>query len=273
HLTKIHWHHFLVASIIIFCVLFLLTLYWFVFLSNFFQIKNIEIRGLDNVKKIEQDVDNYFIHKNQKFVPPWLEQILTRYLQINIGHNNMLFFSNKELAATLMNKYPEFALVTSKLNVQHNNLVINVVPREISYLVCRKENECFFMDKEGILFREAPQTSGSLINTIFIQNFTPTLGASLFTPDDLTILNNIFLAANKENSPLSVKLIELESPRASTIKIISNNDWYLLINFNSDLDNIVQILNGLFSGELKNKEAQLKYIDCRYLPRVYYYLK
>jgi len=273
HLTKVHWRRFLITSIIFLSFIIIIGLYWFIFLSNFFQLKNTTITGIENYEHVQTDIDNYFANKNQKFVPLWLDKLLSQYLQQPIGHKNILLLSTKELSTSLMTKYPEFAKAELKLDIKHSDLSVNITYRDISFLLCRTASECYFLDNNGVLFAQAPQTSGSLIRTIFINDLAPDLGQTIFKPSDLKILTEIFDNSNQENSPLQIKFIELENKNATTIKIMSTSNWYLLVNFTSDLDNVFKIVKELLATELKNKITQLQYIDCRYLPRVFYYLK
>jgi len=270
HLTKVHWRRFLITSIIFLSFIIIIGLYWFIFLSNFFQLKNTTITGIENYEHVQTDIDNYFTNKNQKFVPLWLEKLLSQYLKQSIGHKNILLLSTKELSASLITKYPEFAKVEPKLDIRHSNLLVAIAYRDISFLLCRTVSECYFLDNNGVLFAQAPQTSGSLIRAIFINDLTPTLGQTIFKPSDLKILTEIFNNSNQENSPLQIKFIELENKSATTIKIMTTSNWYLLINFTSDLNNVFKIVKELSATELKNKIKQLQYIDCRYLPRVFY---
>jgi hypothetical protein len=57
------------------------------------------------------------------------------------------------------------------------------------------------------------------------------------------------------------------------VNILTSEGWYLKINFNSNVPEILQIVQKLEEGELNKKTQSLSYIDCRYLPKVYYKLK
>ena len=78
-LTKIYWQRIKLLFIIILCFLLAVTLYWLIFLSDFFQIKKITINGVDNPETIELDMKTYFYTKNQKFVPAFIYKFLPRY--------------------------------------------------------------------------------------------------------------------------------------------------------------------------------------------------
>ena len=266
-LTKIYWHRVRLLLIIIFCFLLAVTFYWLIFLSDFFQIKKININGADNPESIELDIKTYFYSKNQKFVPAFIYKILPRYKD---NQENLLLFSSTDCSQYLLNKYPEIEKLSTKLDIKNGYLTINITSREISFLLCT-DVECYLLDNNGVIFGEAPETSGSLIRKIIIHQPSPiTVGTEIFPQSDLGILRSLFELSEKDGSPFKINTLELEKAKSSTIKIVTNEGWYLLIDFNSDFSEIFKIIQKLKEGELHNKTQKLQYIDCRYLPRVYY---
>jgi len=266
-LTKIYWQRIKLLFIIILCFLLAVTLYWLIFLSDFFQIKKITINGVDNPETIELDMKTYFYTKNQKFVPAFIYKFLPRYKD---NQKNLLLFSSTDCSQYLLNKYPEIEKLSTKLDIKNGYLTINIASREISFLLCT-DVECYLLDNNGVVFGEAPETSGSLIRKIIIhQPSSIPIGTEIFPQADLDILRSLFELSEKDGSPFKINALELEKAKFSTIKIVTNENWYLLLNFNSDFPEVFQIIQKLIDGELKNKTQKLQYIDCRYLPRVYY---
>jgi len=266
-LTKIYWQRIKLLFIIILCFLLAVTLYWLIFLSDFFQIKKIVINGVDNPETIELDMKTYFYTKNQKFVPAFIYKFLPRYKD---SQKNLLLFSSTDCSQYLLNKYPEIEKLSTKLDIKNGYLTINIASREISFLLCT-DVECYLLDNNGVVFGEAPEASGSLIRKIIIhQPSSIPIGTEIFPQADLDILRSLFELSEKDGSPFKINALELEKAKFSTIKIVTNENWYLLLNFNSDFPEVFQIIQKLIDGELKNKTQKLQYIDCRYLPRVYY---
>jgi len=269
-LTKIYWHRIELLSIITFCFLLAVALYWLIFLSDFFQIKKININGANNSEVLQLEIKNYFYSKNQKFVPAILYNILPRYKN---NQKNLLLFSSSDLSRCLMQKHSEIEKVDAKLGIKEGYLTINITSREISFLLCT-DVECYLLDNNGVVFGEAPETSGNLIRKIIIHQSSPiAIGTEIFSQSDLAVVHSFFELSEKDNSPFSINNVELNKDQLSTIKIVTNEGWYLLIDFNSDLSEVFKIIQKLKEGELNNKIQKLKYIDCRYLPRVYYALK
>jgi len=269
-LTKIYWHKVKLLFIIIFCFLLAVTFYWLIFLSDFFQIKKININGVDNPEAIELDMKTYFYTKNQKFVPAFIYKILPRYKD---SKKNLLLFSSTDCSQYLLSKYPEIKKLSTKLDIKNGYLTINITSREISFLLCT-DAECYLLDNNGVVFGEAPETSGNLIRKIIIHQPSPiAMGTEMFPQSDLDILHSLFELSEKDGSPFKISTLELEKAKSSTIKIVTSEGWYLLLDFNSDFSEVFKIIQKLKEGELHNKTQKLQYIDCRYLPRVYYALK
>lgn len=270
HLAKLYFKRVKLLLIIVFFSILIILLYWFIFLSDFFQIKKIIINGIDKPEVIELDINNYLANKNHKFVPLFIYKIFPRYQN---NQKNLLLFSASDYSQHLLNKYPEIEKLSSKLDIKNGYLTIDLTLREISFLLCT-DNDCYLLDKTGVVFAEAPQTSGNLIRRIIIHQNNPfSLGTRVFAQADLDILNSLFEMSARDNSPFKINALEIEKTKFSTIKIVTTDNWYLLVNFDSDFAKIFQIIKKLLDGELKNKTTKLEYIDCRYLPRVYYLLK
>ncbi|MGC8651447.1 MAG: cell division protein FtsQ/DivIB [Minisyncoccia bacterium] len=269
-LTRRYWHKIKVLFIIIFCLVLLFALYWWVFLSSFFQIRSISITGVDNSQVMQNSLNIFFQENNQKWVPTFIYQI---YPQAKNNERNFLLFTSSQLSRFLLDKYPSISEVESHLDIRKGNLTLQITPREVAFLLC-SEVKCYYLDKNGIVFGQAPESSGSLIQTIIIhQNIPFDLKTEVFSQKDLTFLASLFDLTNQTTSPLKIKDIELDQLQTSSINILTSEGWYLKINFNSNMPEILEIIQKLKEGELKNKTQLLNYIDCRYLPKVYYKFK
>lgn len=268
---KVLLHRLKILTIILLIITVLVALYWTIFLSNFFQIKEIKSKNdVDIFPSVENDIRNFLIQKNNKFVPQFINKLFPQYQNHKY---NILLLSQKELTSYLKNKYHEIYSIHFDLDLKSNILFVDIKTREIAFLVCGNK-ECFFSDLDGILFLKAPQISGTLINTIYL-NTDLYLGQQIFTFQEMNILNKIF-AINNNSFIFKIKNIQMSSPQATTIILNTINGWQLLINFNSDLNWINEILKQLFEDELHslvNKQNNILYIDVRDLPQIRYKLR
>jgi hypothetical protein len=269
---KLFLHRLKIISLIALVIAFLIATYWFIFFSDFFQIK--EIKTINDVSiflQVEKDIRVFLSNKNKKFVPNFLYKLLPQYSN---KQYNVLLLSQKELISYLKNKYPEISTINFKLDLKNNVLLLDIKMRDISFLICY-EQKCYFADKEGILFSEAPQISGSLINTIYFKNDDFKLGQQIFTQDEMKMFNNIFLVNSKDYYVFKVKSIEMDNPQSANIVINTTNGWQLLMNFNSDLDLVNTVIQNLFAdilSGLKDKQNKIQYIDVRDYPQIRYLL-
>lgn len=266
-LTKIYWQKVRSLLVIMACVIFIFAVYWLVFLSDFFQIKKINVNGIDNQETVLADIKAYFYAKNQKFVPAFVYQI---FPQCQDNQANLLLFSSADCSRYLLNKYPEIEKVESKIDIRKSYLAVNLTLREVSFLFCH-DIQCYLLDANGVVFGKAPETFGTLIRKIIIhQPSQIVIGAEIFPKADLDILSSFFDLSAKDGSPFSINAVELEKTKSSTIEIATTENWSLRVNFDSNFAEVMKIVKNLKEKELKNKTNELDYIDCRYLPRVYY---
>jgi cell division septal protein FtsQ len=112
-------------------------------LSPLFKIKTVEIYG---AKKINPEE-----------------------IRANIEYKNILFVTVGGLKENLMKKFPEISRLEIEKIVLKKIIKITLTEREELGIVCKageKDKEeiiknCFYIDKEGVIFKNAPQTSGS----------------------------------------------------------------------------------------------------------------
>lgn len=268
---RLYWHKIKIFLLFLGSLILVTSLYWWIFLSDFFQIKNIIILGGENEKELEEALNAYFYQKNQKWVPASLWQL---FPTVKNNYRNLLLFSSNESSTYLMQKFPILDHLDFHLDLKSGDLTVQVFPRQVAFIVCLDNKKCYYLDKNGMIFSEAPETSGSLINTIWLhQTSALEIKTQLFSPQNIAFLQSLFDFSQRPDSPFKIKIIELNQQQTSTLNILTNENWYLKINFDSNLPQIVQIIQKLKEGELKNKTSLLSYIDCRFLPKVYYKMK
>jgi cell division septal protein FtsQ len=75
-----------------------------------------------------------------------------------IPRTNTLFFSKRNLEKTLRTEFPSIALVTLTLD-HEKKLHVTLQEKDMFGVWCSVEGNCFFIDREGVLFRESPHFS------------------------------------------------------------------------------------------------------------------
>ncbi len=255
-------HRTLKNKITVLFLLFLTILVGFVFLARWQKVNiiNIQISGnkIIDTKMIEQ------IAKDK----------LTGYYLWVIPKTNFLLYPKKEIEKELTDKFKRLKDIT--LNIKDlKTLEINLSEREALYTWCGAmppestgddKQKCFFVDKDGFIFDEAPYFSGEVYfkfygdiekNFTKLISFKETLEKMDLKPVALQVL---------ENDDIKISL-SMGGKRISYPEIIFKTDS----NFQKLTENLQAALNTEpLQSNFKNKYSSLLYIDLRFGNKVYY---
>jgi len=248
--------------LIIFLVLILLGgLSYLIVYSPVFKIKQIKISGVErfNESQIIFQLKNFVINQSgfNKF----------------LGSDNILSWMNGMVG--LEQKYPIFENLAIKKSLLKRTIEITVKERERFGAWCMgsvasSTPQCFWFDKNGLVFDEAPYTEGFLINKVNDLSGRILKTGDLVLPDNLfqnfikiySVLDKVGLKTNN----LLLENIELQE------MILEASGSYPKIYFSLRNDPNFSI-SGLNSLKQDPGLAKLLYIDLRTENRVYYKLK
>lgn len=198
---------------------------------------------------------------------------------------NILFYPKNSIKRDLFNQFKRLNNIA--LSIKNNKLLeISLTERTALYTWCGNtidlvvgvpsDKKCYFMDKDGFIFDEAPYFSGEVyfkfyglasIGTYFSENnfkqliyFKDTLVAMKFKPFSLSI---------EDNGNIKIFLSNLNK---TTI------EPYLILKVDSDFQNVAENLEAAMSTEplqsnFKNKYSSLQYIDLRFGNKIVYKFK
>ncbi len=129
--------------------------------------------------------------------------------------------------------------------------------------------KCFFADSAGLIFREAPEISGTAWPTFFGQI------DQNFGPGSQAIASSTIQFAGQLKKQL--REISIDSPGfvigasgSQDLTVFTNEGWMIYFNVSRSSQSQVKVLRALLNGGIKDKRASLKYIDLRLANRVYY---
>lgn len=263
----------------IFFILFVIVFsYWFVFVSPFFQIKAISIEGYHSSFSLW--VDLYLQQNNTRFAPFWVYAFFPK----NLGNNKSMFsFYYSDLEKSILKNNSKLESIETDLNWKTGHLVLKIKQREIDFLWCLQkssvfsgnEEECYYLDKNGIIFEKALETSGSFFDKIVIlETKKRFLGTQVINPEHLLKLEQAFTLSAQEDIPFSIDYLEIKDESFSEIRIITQEGFYISYNINNDFKQMLRVISELKKETLKDNFIRLEYIDCKYYPsKVYYRLK
>jgi len=262
--SRIYWLRIKIFFIILFIISFLSLLYWFIFLSPYFQIKKIIIEGFNESfsKKIELILEQ----NNRRFTPFLIYEIFPQYLENNKSYAT--FFSS-DLESLLLKQYPKIEKIDVRPDIRKATLTVNIQQRTIDFLWCIKD-DCYYIDKNGVIFEKAPEIQGSFLKKIVVlETKKGFLGDKVISPEKLEKLDKIFILADDKESPISIDFLEIKEENFSSVKIVVNEGFHILYSLTDDFSEVLKIVTEIKKQKLKDDFSNLKYIDCRYLPKIY----
>ena len=137
---------------------------------------------------------------------------------------------------------------------------------------CQPDN-CYYFDKYGIIFKEAPISEGSLI--LKIKDFEK---KSVFIGDKILDDNNLkfILSFNEQTEKANLfKITEFKIKPASNIDLeaVVDGKWSIYLDPAQNPEREASNLFIVVNETLKNKLDNLAYIDLRIPSRIFYKLK
>jgi len=253
-----------IKVILFFITFFILSgamIYW-LFFSSFFAIKNIEI-------KIEE---SKYYNKEEIF----------KIIQKNLNKNIILINLDK-IKKDILGRYPEIRNVEIYKKYS-NNIIIKIEKREISAIWCKmidevnnqqatnteelkiikKIKECFYLDKDGTIFRQSPLVKGSLILNIYdSKKQEANIRDKIISQEIIVFILNL-----KKELEKNIDYMEIISIEDVRVKLLGSYQIYF--NPAYSLDDQINALNLVLEQEIKNDYISLEYIDLRTEGRVYY---
>jgi len=287
---RVFWFRLQLLFIVFFIIFLLGFIYWVLFISSHFQIQEILIEGYN--PSLATKIDLYLQQKNTRFVPFLAYAIFPKYLRSN---KSILTFYYSDLEKSFLKDYPDIEKINISLDFKTKALVLQIKQREIDFLWCLNQEltqalddesdlsyfenqdyinefeDCYYMDKYGIIFEQAPKTQGSFLDKIVIfETKKRALGSRAISQEKLEKLNQAFILSKEEESPVTINYLGIKTENSSEIKLFTNEGFYIFFNLNDDFSELLRIVTGIKDQQLKGTFLNLQYIDYRYPPKVYY---
>lgn len=219
-------------GIVLLVIILIILFVYFLFFHSFFQIKNIEVSGNNKVK--------------------------TEQINNLIEKKNIFLFNKNETRKRILNNFSEIVEVDIKRNLPVT-IKIEIEERKPVALIC--QNNCFFIDKEGIIFEKAEN-----IEILKIKNLTLNqelkLGEPALAKEQLEKILKI--ASNMEQN-LAIKIDFIELVSEKRLNIYTLEAWQVYFNLEDDIDWQLVELKTILEKEISLEEREkLEYIDLRF---------
>lgn len=276
---KKHRRRILQRKIALFLIgffLFFLSLIY-IFSLSAFNINSIEITG----NKIIDTEDIKEIAQNQ---------ITGKYLYF-LPKTNLFFYPKSNIKSELQNKFKRLKDINIAIQNQ-KVLVISMTEREALYTWCgevlpelnESGEKCYFLDRDGYIFDEAPYFSGEVYFKFYgpvdaVNKTTDgTFYGSYFSPDNF----QKFIIFKKELEIMNLKPVRLLTTFDGEVMVFLSkgvtSNPKIIFKADADFQKVAENLQAALVTEplqsnFKNKYSSLEYIDLRFGNKVYFKFK
>lgn len=242
------------AIIVLFCGVSLL-LRWLIW-SNWFQIKEFEVDGLQRLNR--QDVIQFVTY--QTLEDGWWHKFL--------GPEHILIWPSKKvwLQPYLLPLAKEIDMTR---DFSARKIIINVQEFKPIGIWCRTAEtgeQCAWFDAGGTILDHAPTAEGNLIPVVWSDSSQPlAIGRPIFdSPDKIKNLLSIFNVLDQ--AQLSVREMRLGEQNLEEMDVSLNNgpELYFSLRFPADTD--LGVINDL----MQKNWQKFSYVDFRIQNRAYY---
>jgi cell division septal protein FtsQ len=257
-------------------LLFLILFAFCIYLGNtpFLRITDVVIRG-NRMSKTDSLISS-------------VKQKLDGRYALVIPRDNILFYPKTEIVQLIRRSDPSLAKVTAEVNLDRQ-LIIDVVERTPDFLWCNTLDEnnkhCYFMDKNGVVFMEAPQFSDNVFIEIVGRTKDDPLGKMTIPKMEFSSLYKfVKVIPNliKGTSLSGYSIYKITSLGVGDYNIFfrsnsgsSSQNWHLVVNLRGQVASTLANFSTVIDSEVFKKDAtdskrKLDYIDLRFGNKIFY---
>ncbi len=241
----------------------------FIFLTRaeFLQVKNFKVLGAETVttENIKNTAFNFILGNRFLFIPK----------------SNIIFLNKEKLTNLLLSKFTRLKKVEIDKHFFNKSINIKVIERKAKFKWCTKENQCFFMTKDGLVFEKILRIASSTKIASNRQNLDTLiifkgllkgnpLMKNFATPEEMQSylkLVEIFKKVGFKVSSINIKFSDKAIAKTNVGDIIFNPKE---TNLSLVTENTILLINKIKN---KNPSAQFDYIDARFGNKFYYKLR
>jgi hypothetical protein len=199
-----------------------------------------------------------------------------------LSYKNIFSATEDKIKNDLLKKFPQILELEVSRDMAKRRIEIKIKEREEFGIICRAEKikqenieidqtkNCFYIDKNGVIFKDAPQTSGSLVTLIKdYSNRDYKLGEKIF---EEKIMNFISETKDFLSSEVDLKVVDFDilSFPPDDLRVVIDEGWYILFNLQKEARAQLTALKAVLGEKIKDKRSELEYIDLTIENRVYY---
>ncbi len=132
-----------------------------------------------------------------------------------------------------------------------------------------QENKCFYVDKQGVIFEDAPRTSGGLV--LLIKDYSDKEIKLYDQVLNLETINMITEIKNYLSSEIGLSAVsfDIDSYPVNKLRVVTNESWYVLFGLKQEIKKQLLSLKVVLDEKIEDRMS-LQYIDLRIENRIYY---
>lgn len=223
------------------CLLFLIIVY-ILFFSPLFKIRSLEVLGNREVGIGE--------------------------IESKFNYSNLFLATESKIRNNLIKEIPKIKDLEISKNFIKRKVKLSIIERKEIGIVC-KEEECFYIDNQGIIFEQAPQTSGSLV--LLIKDYSQRayyFGKKIFEEN---VINSILEIRESLDLEIDLRVLDFSilSFPIKDLKAMTNENWYIIFDLERNIKSQILALKVVLEEKIQERE-NLEYIDLRIENRIYY---
>ena len=243
-------------------VVFVLSLSYLLFSSRAFEIRQVGIVTSGDLSHLVRNVKSA---AKQELDRPFFKVF-----------NRKSFFSAslRAIKQRVLEDCPEIETMSIKRVFPHG-LYLELFGRSEAAAWCYNEARCFFIDKKGVIFKNAPATSTNGLVLILNQEESlnpagPTAPALLTTVISEEKMTQILAITKAFEKDLPIELSHFITDSEEMLHAVTKQGWKIFFVLGGDIELSLTKLKLLFEKELTQpKTKNLQYIDLRF-SKVYY---
>ena len=233
------------------------TVVWYLF-SERFKIQDVEISG---ARRVSEDAlrENAFMLLEQKY--------------LYILPKNFIWTVDKAgMARDLKKSFPSIKDIEVRRKF-FRTITISFREYEQWGVLCHREpEECFWVDRDGALFESAPSFSGLIVPKIKDKrSIDYTIGGRYLSAELMKLITFFNERTLSDNNLQSLQFAIDE--KDETLQLKTRGGWDILLLASNDPEAAYKNLTLALLHEIKDRVADLDYIDLRFGSRIFYKFK
>jgi cell division septal protein FtsQ len=248
-------------------------IYFFVF-SPVLRIERIKIEVVSGDSPSGTVLDSRTVPEGLSLI---IQEILTEKIWGIIPRQSIVLVPTDKIKTDILENFPKVKSIIVNKHLP-NVLEIRIEEREPVGVYCQT-GKCFYIDQEGIIFKEAPAMEGGLIlNIEDLRNQAAVVKKQVVSPEIMEFILTIRKelpellspAGEQISSGANLKAVNFIISSIEDLRVLTSEGWQIYFNPQRSVEAQLEILKRVLEEEIQDSRPGLEYMDLRIENRVYY---